>query len=40
MFNPNDNSVVISAGEKDGLYFWSFYGDTSSKFAHEPICDE
>lgn len=30
MFNPNDNSIVVSAGEKDGIYFWKFYGDIST----------
>ena len=34
MFNPANNGVVISAGEKDGIYFWSFYGDIQSKFVH------
>lgn len=34
IFNPTDNSVIISAGEKDGIYFWSFYGDTETKFVH------
>ena len=34
MFCPNDNSYVISAGEKDGIYIWSFYGDTKTQFAH------
>ena len=35
MFCPNDNSYVISAGEKDGIYIWSFYGDTKTQFAHQ-----
>jgi len=30
MFNPTDNGIVLSAGEKDGIYFWSFYGDTKT----------
>lgn len=34
MFNSVNNNVVISAGENDGLYFWTFSGDTSTKFVH------
>mmetsp|Transcript_22941 Transcript_22941/g.22257 ORF Transcript_22941/g.22257 Transcript_22941/m.22257 type:complete len:218 (-) Transcript_22941:2310-2963(-) len=35
IFNPVDNSIVVSAGEKDGLYFWKFYGDTQTQFVHQ-----
>ena len=27
MFCPSDNSTIISAGDKDGIYLWNFYGD-------------
>jgi len=26
---------VISAGEKDGIYLWQFYGDTQTQFAYQ-----
>ena len=35
MFNPHDNKIIMSTGDKDGIYFWSFYGDTTSKFVHD-----
>jgi WD40 repeat protein len=34
MFCPTDNGVVISAGDKDGIYLWSFYGDIKTQFGH------
>ena len=43
MFCPNDNSTIISVGEKDGIYLWNFAGDTRTQFAHQieeaPIID-
>lgn len=39
MFNPTDNGIIISSGEKDGIYIWNFYGDTKTEFAH-PIKNE
>ena len=32
MFNPLDNGMVVSAAENDGIYIWSFYGDTKSNY--------
>jgi WD40 repeat protein len=37
MFNPLDNSQVFSAGENDGIYVWSFYGDTDTEFSHRNL---
>ena len=34
LFNPLDNSTVFSSGEKDGIYVWSFYGDTQTNYGH------
>ena len=34
LFNPLDNGIVLSAGENDGIYVWSFYGDTKTQFYH------
>lgn len=31
LFNPSDNGYIISSGEKDGIFFWKFYGDISMK---------
>ena len=39
MFNPLDNGMVVSAAENDGIYIWSFYGDTKSNY-HPPIEEE
>jgi hypothetical protein len=27
MFCPADNTTVMSAGDKDGIYLWTFHGD-------------
>ena len=35
MFCPSDNSTIISAGDKDGIYLWNFYGDIRTQFAHQ-----
>jgi len=35
MFCPSDNSTIISCGDKDGIYLWSFYGDVRTQFAHQ-----
>jgi hypothetical protein len=35
MFDPQDNGIVLSAGANDGIYFWSFYGDTKTQFVHQ-----
>jgi len=32
MFNKRNNQQVFSCGPKDGLYIWSFYGDTKTPF--------
>jgi hypothetical protein len=37
IFNPLNNGAVYSAGEKDGIYVWNFYGDIKSKFAHDEV---
>ena len=37
MFCPNDNSTIMSVGDKDGIYLWSFYGDVRTQFAHSAI---
>jgi WD40 repeat protein len=34
-YHPDDNKTVISSGSKDGIYIWSFYGDTTTDFAHD-----
>ena len=39
MFNPLDNGMVVSAAENDGIYIWSFYGDTKSNY-HPQIEEE
>ena len=31
--------MVVSAAENDGIYIWSFYGDTKSNY-HPPIEEE
>lgn len=31
MFNPEDNGTIYSIGEKDGIYVWKFYGDTTAR---------
>ena len=36
MFCPSDNATIISAGDKDGIYLWNFYGDVRTQFAHAP----
>jgi hypothetical protein len=28
MFNPLDNGMIFSAGERDGIFIWQFHGDT------------
>ena len=33
LFCPTDNSLVLSSGQKDGIYLWRFYGDTHTQFA-------
>ena len=38
MFNPLDNNMVISAAENDGIYIWTFNGDTRTNF--HPQADE
>jgi hypothetical protein len=30
MFNPQNNKTIYTSGEKDGIYVWRFYGDTST----------
>ena len=30
MFNPEDNWVIYSTGDKDGIYVWKFYGETAA----------
>lgn len=35
MFCPSDNSTLLSAGDKDGIYLWNFYGDVRTQFAHQ-----
>lgn len=35
MFCPSDNSTIMSCGDKDGIYLWSFYGDVRTQFAHQ-----
>lgn len=37
MFCPIDNGLVLSAGEKDGIYLWNFYGDIKTQFGHTAI---
>ena len=37
MFNPLDNGMVISSAENDGIYIWSFYGDTEGTYHQQPI---
>ena len=39
MFNPLDNGMVVTAAENDGIYIWSFYGDTKSNY-HPQIEDD
>lgn len=31
MFNPEDNGTIYSIGEKDGIYVWKFFGDTTAR---------
>jgi WD40 repeat protein len=40
MFCPNDNSTIMSIGDKDGIYMWSFYGDIRTQFSHALMEDE
>jgi len=35
MFNPLNNNVLFSSGEKDGIYIWQFHGDTQTNFHRE-----
>ncbi len=37
MFCPLDNGLVLSAGEKDGIYLWNFYGDIKTPYAHSVL---
>lgn len=39
MFCPLDNGLVLSAGEKDGIYLWNFYGDIKTSYAHSALED-
>jgi len=39
MFCPLDNGLVLSAGEKDGIYLWNFYGDIKTPYAHAALED-
>ena len=32
MFNPRNNSQIISIGERDGIYVWEFNGDVEQDF--------
>jgi hypothetical protein len=32
MFNPDDNNMVITAAENDGIYIWDFHGDTKTDY--------
>ena len=32
IFNPLDNNMIISAGDKDGILIWEFHGDTQTNF--------
>lgn len=34
MFCPTDNGTLLSIGEKDGIYLWSFHGDVRTQYAH------
>jgi WD40 repeat protein len=34
MFCPSDNSTIMTAGDKDGIYLWNFHGDVRTQFAH------
>jgi len=38
MFSPQNDRVVYSAGQKDGIYVWRFYGDTATNYY--PQCEE
>jgi WD40 repeat protein len=35
MFCPSDNTTVMSCGDKDGIYLWTFHGDVRTQFAHQ-----
>lgn len=37
MFDPNDNGLVYSAGEKDGIFIWNFYGDVKSQYGYSAV---
>ena len=32
LFNPDNNGMVITTAENDGIYIWQFHGDTQSNF--------
>ena len=32
IFNPDNNGMVITTAENDGIYIWEFQGDTQSDF--------
>ena len=33
MFNPKNNSQIISVGARDGIFFWDFNGDVDADYA-------
>lgn len=40
MFNPLDNNMVISAGDRDGILIWQFHGDTQTNFIRQTDDEE
>ena len=40
MFNPLDNHMIFSAGERDGILVWQFHADTQTNFHAQPDEDE
>lgn len=35
MFNPCDQSQIITIGDQDGIYVWQFHGDTQTNYHPE-----
>lgn len=40
IFNPRNNSQIISVGERDGIYVWDFYGDVGGDYHVEKPREE
>lgn len=40
LFNPWDNNIIYSAGERDGIFIWQFHGDMQTNYFTQVEDDE